>query len=218
LSWTFALGKPDLAGTTRPPGERHTRESGTMKTISTSLRERVSTRSRKMYATVAAVLLAGTAATLASTASASAATAKPAVASDRCQYEWTFQSTGLNDNAPAGYLNVDHAGGSGAAVITWYSRPDQANEGWCMEQAAEGGWYFHPSYNLSLCMDVPGSNYAVGTRLWVYTCNGTKAQRFSFGSFDTLILAEGNLALGLKDNGYGANVTLAAKPNRTYWR
>lgn len=192
-----------------------------MKMISTSLRAWIWARGRKAYSTVAAVLLTATAATLASTASASAsaATAKPAAAaSDQCVHRWTFQAVGLNDNAPAGYLNVDHAGGSGAAVITWYSRPGAANEIWCMESAAEGGWYFHPSYDLSLCMDVPNSSFTAGTRLWVFSCNGSKAQRFSFGSGDTLILTEGNLSLGLKDNGYGNAVSLAYSPNRTYWR
>ena len=168
--------------------------------------------------TAAAFAVATALGVCAPAASAHASTARPAAAADQCLHDWTFQSMGLNDAAPAGYLNVDGAGGNNSTVITWYSSPTAPNEFWCMEQASAGGWYFHPSYDLSLCLDVPNGNYAPKQWLWVHTCNGTVAQRFTFGSGDTLIRTEGNLAYGIKDNGYGHAVTLEKSPNRSYWR
>ncbi|MBS2539123.1 hypothetical protein KGQ20_40885 [Catenulispora sp. NF23] len=173
----------------------------------------------KLNRIAAATFAAATALGFCATAgSAQAATARPAAAANQCLHKWTFQSMGLNDSSPAGYLNVDGGGGNTSWVITWYSSPSASNEYWCMEPASEGGWYFHPSYDLSLCMDVPNGRYAANQDLWIHTCNGTIAQRFTFGSGDTLIRTEGNLDYGLEDNGYGHVVTLEKSPDRSYWR
>lgn len=173
---------------------------------------------RKIYGSISATLLAATAIAFATTNPVSAATPHSEASVNRCLHRWTFQSMGLNDDAPAGYLNVDGAGGSGTVVITWYSSPNASNEWWCMEPANEGGWYFHPSYDLSLCLDTVNGVYYEGAVLEVYHCDGTKAQRFTFGSGDTLIRSEVNLNLGLMDSGYGGAVSMQKAPNRTFWR
>jgi len=77
-------------------------------------------------------------------------------------------------------MNDAGYGGKGSWVITSQTsgRP-QSNEVWCNEKAAEGGVYFHPSFDTSLCMDVPGSKYQSGVGLVIWTCNGRKNQRFT---------------------------------------
>ncbi|MET7478170.1 hypothetical protein ABZT17_27925 [Streptomyces sp. NPDC005648] len=128
---------------------------------------------------LATALIVGTlcgATTAGMTGPAAAAPGMPtAPAANKCAHKETFQNfSGLRYMNDAGY------GGKGSWVITSQtSGSPQKNEVWCIEKAAQGGVYFHPSFNTSLCMDVPGGKYKSGVGLVIWTCNGRKNQRFS---------------------------------------
>ncbi|MFJ9898437.1 RICIN domain-containing protein [Streptomyces sp. NPDC091280] len=144
------------------------------------------------------------------------AQAAPAVsvAANKCLHKDTFQNfSGLKYMNDAGY------GGKGAWVITSQtSGRAQSNEVWCIEKAKEGGVYFHPSFNTSLCMDVPGAKYKSGVGLVIWTCNGRKNQRFTtyttdhrFPGTDGLFIlpvASSSIYLNLTGGGYDTQVKL----------
>ncbi|GAA3824026.1 hypothetical protein GCM10022403_066850 [Streptomyces coacervatus] len=149
----------------------------------------------------AATLVAGT-------AGLAAVTAAPAHAAvNKCAQKDTFK------NAASGwYLDAKGAGGQGTEVDTWYWN-GHANEYWCLEKAAEGGWYLHPSYNLKLCMDSPSVN---NDNPIVWRCKGNSNQRFSV--FHTSQYG-GGTEIQLRSNGYvvtGDNVV--GGPTFMDWR
>jgi hypothetical protein len=117
------------------------------------------------------------AAALLTTATVGLVAAAPAHADSRCQLEWYSLQNGSGNLA----LDVWHQGGS-TATVDGYTPNWTAAQAWCLEPAAEGGYYFHPSYNLGLCLDVPYGRYNVGQGMWIYNCNGTQPQRFSINT------------------------------------
>jgi Ricin-type beta-trefoil lectin domain len=103
------------------------------------------------------------------------------------------------------YLDVKGSGGSQSPVITWYYN-GAANQHWCLEPASQGGYYLHPDHNVAgLCLDVPFSQPAQGKLIWVFTCNGSEAQRWAvnINGSSTTIRPELDTALGLQDSGLG---------------
>jgi Ricin-type beta-trefoil lectin domain len=147
-----------------------------------------------------------------------APTAVPSAVS-RCAQKVTWKNTrtGL-------YLDAKSEGAKHAPVITWY-RNGGGNQKWCLERVAGtpyNEWYFHPSYNTHLCMDVPGSKYYSGAKLVIWTCNGRRNQRFeitrsSGGSFFTL---DGDPNTGWYDlyaGGAGKSVTMNSSKT-PWWR
>ncbi|MFF7459567.1 RICIN domain-containing protein [Kitasatospora sp. NPDC008115] len=104
-----------------------------------------------------------------------------AVPSNVCQSSnvHTYNDNYAGAGHPAEYLEVNGWGGQGAAVGTW-DWVNQDNERWCLEKAAEGGWYFHPKYNPNLCLDVPGNKFP--NKMVVWTCNGRINQRFDMNN------------------------------------
>ncbi|MFI1801051.1 RICIN domain-containing protein [Streptomyces sp. NPDC020379] len=153
---------------------------------------------------------------------AHASTTQPAV--NKCQSTHTYETGGM-------YLEVHAWGGKGAVVDTWeYANQDghaQDNERWCLEAANQGGWYFHPKYNTNLCLDVPGANYAEGTRLVIWNCNGRENQRFTIsnGTTNGYISPVNVSNLGnkysLNYGGYHGQVYLDwnyYQGNTTYWQ
>ncbi len=163
---------------------------------------------RKRLATLAATTTLAGLATLGLTMPAQAtgqqATAVQHPTVDKCAQNDTWQDTYNNF-----YLNASGWGGSGTHVIEW-NGGGQGNEHWCLERAAEGGWYFHPSYNLDLCMDVPGGNYSDGTGIVIWNCNGRPNQRFSVTSSGNgdYIAPQASGHFALDGNGYGQQITL----------
>ncbi|GAA1961686.1 RICIN domain-containing protein [Catenulispora subtropica] len=147
---------------------------------------------------------------LAAAAPASAAPASPA--DYRCEQNDTWRNGSL-------YLDVSGSGGSGTRVVTWYYN-GHANQHWCLERAREGGWYFHPSYNLGLCLDVPYSNYTQGQSLWVFSCNGTGAQRFSVtGSGGYYNIGTEDAQFSVNSDGHaGDSVYLNQQGDATSWQ
>lgn len=101
--------------------------------------------------------------------------ASPA-ALNKCQQHDRFQ-----EHTNWTYLDAKGSGNrKGTHVITWYDN-QRPNEEWCLEHVAghPNSWfYFHPSYNLNLCMDVPGAHYRLGTQLVLWSCNGRQNQQF----------------------------------------
>lgn len=172
---------------------------------------------RKHVTLVAAtLLLGGSFAGPAVAAPARAATAGPSA--NRCAQKVTWKNThgGL-------YLDAKGAGGKHTPVITWYGN-GRSNQKWCMERMSGtrfNEWYFHPSYNTHLCMDVPGSRYYTGAKIVLWTCNGRRNQRFeithvSKGSFFSPIDGMHNL----RAHGAGKSVALNPAGNglQTIWR
>jgi Ricin-type beta-trefoil lectin domain len=94
------------------------------------------------------------------------------------------------------YLD-DYGGGSGTYVHT-YPQSFSGNQSWCLEAAREGGYYFHPLSNPGLCLDA--HTYNSGQPIWVYSCNGTLAQRWCWNGTGYLVTA-GNFNEALRDNG-----------------
>ncbi|MFB7599664.1 RICIN domain-containing protein [Streptomyces sp. NPDC056160] len=89
---------------------------------------------------------------------------------NKCAQKVTFR------NSQTGYyLDASGGGGAGTKVITW-NRNGGSNQRWCLEKAKEGGWYFHPSYNLNLCMDSPNAS---DDRPVIWRCKGNSNQRFN---------------------------------------
>lgn len=168
------------------------------------------TRTRLKSAAVTAAVVVAVVGVGAAATPAQAATPN----SSKCEQKDTWETNGH-------YLNVNGGDqGAGTAVITWYSAPSAANEYWCMEPASQGGWYLHPSYNTSLCLDVPYSTYKAGEPMWIWSCDGTEAQRFSVPGDGVRIEAEATLGwsspLGLVDNGPGNSVTLGTSGSTWY--
>jgi hypothetical protein len=129
---------------------------------------------------VAVVLGMGTPVQAAPPAAAPTAAAPAAVPSagnvgndPRCRYEGRIAPT-----VAAEYLSVAAGGGSGTRVLLWSDTggPEQI---WCEEYSAYGTSILHPSYNLGLCLDVPGGRFTRGTAMRVWTCNGRISQRFA---------------------------------------
>jgi hypothetical protein len=141
-------------------------------------------RSGTGRALAAAALVVGTVG-LAATA------AEPAHAAvNKCAQKDTFK------NAKTGYyLDAKGAGGAGTKVDTWYWN-GHANEYWCLEKAAEGGWYLHPSYNLKLCLDSPSVN---DDSPIIWRCKGNSNQRFNV--FHTSSYG-GGVEIQLRSDGY----------------
>ncbi len=111
-------------------------------------------------------------------------------------------------------------------MITWY-RNGGSNQKWCLERVAgsRSEWYFHPSYNTRLCMDVPGSHYYTGAKVVLWTCNGGRNQRFdithvSGGSFFSPDGSPSDGWYNLRAGGAGQSVTLtpAGNSKQTVWR
>lgn len=98
--------------------------------------------------------------------------------------------------ASANYLD-DYGGGSGTYVHT-YPRSGSSNQTWCLEEASQGGFYFHPENNTGLCLDA--HTYNPGQPIWVYSCNGTLPQRWCW-NLKGYIVPAGDFDLQLKDNG-----------------
>lgn len=101
------------------------------------------------------------------------------------------------------YLD-DYGGGSQAYVHT-YTYTDSPNQTWCLEVASQGGYYFHPQNNTGLCLDA--HTYNSGQQIWVYTCNGTQAQRWCWNGTG-YIVTRGNSGLALTDNGLYSIATI----------
>ncbi|MFC7303429.1 RICIN domain-containing protein [Streptomyces monticola] len=95
-----------------------------------------------------------------------------AAAAARCTSQW-FEMYTVEGKRMA----VAAGGGKGAKVIAWKNNGGSEQD-WCLERAAEGGRYLHPRHAPWLCLDVPGSKYANGTKLVVWDCNGRENQRF----------------------------------------
>jgi hypothetical protein len=102
------------------------------------------------------------------------------------------------------YLD-DYGGGSGTFVHT-YPYTDSPNQIWCLEVASEGGYYFHPENNYGLCLDAHTDN--PGQQIWVYTCNGSAAQRWCWNGTTGYIVRRSNSARALRDNGTYNIVTI----------
>ncbi|MFT2016335.1 RICIN domain-containing protein [Streptomyces sp. 796.1] len=141
----------------------------------------------------------------------------PAVAADsgttsapnRCEQKNTYR------NVETGYyLDVKGAGGSGADVITWRWN-GKPNQYWCMERASEGGWYFHPSYNLGLCMDSPAGGDGAPV---IWNCKGNENQRFNVGGERIQLRRSGKYVIGTK--GEGGQVRMGAQTSNSLdsWR
>lgn len=116
----------------------------------------------------------------------------------------------FNAGGSAGILNVNGGtAGSGAKVVTWYWN-NESNEYWCLEKAAEGGWYLHPSYDTDLCMAVPAGRYFDGAGIIIWSCNGHLSQRWRVQptSSGTVIQPMGDLNMGLADMGAGSQVEI----------
>ncbi|MFH9249452.1 RICIN domain-containing protein [Streptomyces lydicus] len=167
-------------------------------------------------ATAGAVLAGG----LSTMSAAATPTAAPAAA-NRCAQKVTWKNTrtGL-------YLDAKGAGGNHAPVITWYGNGG-SNQRWCLERVAGSQynkWYFHPSYNTRLCMDVP--RYYTGAKVVLWTCNGGRNQRFEIthvggGSFFSPDDASpSDDSYNLRAGGAGQSVTLTpmGNSNQTIWR
>ncbi|MFJ9847199.1 RICIN domain-containing protein [Kitasatospora sp. NPDC101155] len=165
-------------------------------------------------------------------ASAHADAAQPASV-NRCQGgPHTYNDGYAGPGHPAQFLEVNGWGGSNTKVATWeYVNQNghaQDNERWCLERAAEGGWYLHPAYAYgqngrpNLCLDVPGGNYETGTGLVVWNCNGRLNQRFGFTTRDQTgghIYAMGNHDYELEGHHDRSQVTLDYYNGLpTYWR
>lgn len=116
-------------------------------------------------------------------------------------------------SASGGFLD-DYGGGSETYVHT-YPYTDSHNQTWCLEAASQGGYYFHPLNDLGLCLDVPFSNYASGQRIWVFTCNGTAAQRWCWNG-DGYIVTAANSRYALHDLGIYRTVTIQAGGNKIW--
>ncbi|MCB5179228.1 RICIN domain-containing protein [Streptomyces antimicrobicus] len=174
---------------------------------------------RTRLVSTAAVLAFGGAVALAGAPTAAAApgagspgaSATSLAAPDKCEQRNTYR------NAKTGYyLDVQGGGGKGAKIITWH-RNGGANQLWCMERAKEGGWYFHPSYNLGLCMDSPEGGWK-NPVLW--NCKGNANQRFTVrdGLFESR--ASGRYVTG--EWRAGAQVFMSTRPadsgTLAYWR
>ncbi|MFL6116828.1 MAG: RICIN domain-containing protein [Catenulispora sp.] len=164
------------------------------------------------------------------TAAAQADAAQPASV-NRCQSVHTYNDGITGANSPVQYLEVNGWGGSGAKVATWeyigQSGHAQDNERWCLEPAAEGGWYLHPAYaygqsgKANLCLDVPGGNYDAQPGLVVWNCNGRLNQRFGFTRSNTggRIYAMGNHNYELQGHHDRSQVTLVLfSDDPTYWQ
>ncbi|MET8957592.1 RICIN domain-containing protein [Streptomyces sp. NPDC004533] len=111
------------------------------------------------------------------------------------------------------YLDASGSGGKGTHVISW-DRNGGANQSWCLEHVAGAPsdyFYIHPSYNLSLCMDIPGGNLQEGTQIILWSCNGRWNQRFGVSSpaGDSTYFIESILA----PNGHRIFVSYAGRGN-----
>lgn len=165
------------------------------------------------------------------TGAAHAVGAQPASA-DRCPKVHTYNDGISGPNSPVQYLEVNGWGGSGAKVATWeYVNQNghaQDNERWCVERAAEGGYYLHPAYaygqngKANLCLDVPGGRYSDAPGLVVWTCNGGLNQRFNFtapGQTGGRIYAMGDPDYSLQGHHDRSQVTLVYKRDApTSWK
>ncbi|MEV7130083.1 RICIN domain-containing protein [Streptomyces sp. NPDC093260] len=172
-----------------------------------------------------AVAVAAAGAVLAGGLSALPAAAAPAAApaaANRCAQKVTWKNTrtGL-------YLDAKGGGGKHTPVVTWY-RNGGSNQKWCLERVAGSQyneWYFHPSYNTRLCMDVPGGNYYTGAKVVLWTCNGRQNQRFEIThtSGSSFFSPDGDPVKGyynLGAGGAGQSVTLvpSGSSKTTMWR
>jgi hypothetical protein len=152
----------------------------------------------KLRARVSAIIVAAIL-TMGSAFGITVATAAPAQAFT-CAYEGFIFS-------PVSAAFLDDYGGGSQTFVHTYPYTGSNNQDWCLEAASQGGYYLHPYNNLGLCLDVPFSNYANGQRIWVYTCNGTLAQRWCWNG-DGYIVTGGNSLYALHDNGEYRTVTI----------
>ncbi|MEU0029681.1 RICIN domain-containing protein [Streptomyces sp. NPDC006335] len=127
-------------------------------------------------------------------------TEQRAAAPNKCAQRNTYKNVGRGD-----YLSVWASGGKGAKIVTW-PRNGAANQSWCMEKAREGGWYFHPSYNLSLCMDSPNSSNDAPI-LW--TCKGNANQRFNVSGGFIQLRRDGDYVTHAVGGGNGRQVFMS---------
>ncbi|WP_167449849.1 RICIN domain-containing protein [Streptomyces hyaluromycini] len=93
----------------------------------------------------------------------------------RCEYQARFSPVG----DPGKYLAVAGSGGQGTRVLLWSATGGQ-EQVWCEQFNRDGTSVLHPSYNLSLCLDVQGgpSHFHPGAPLQVWKCNGGTNQAF----------------------------------------
>lgn len=141
-------------------------------------------RSKASVVIAAAAIAIGPAITLTTVAA-------PPASAATCYLGYVF-----NRSSTTHWLD-DYGGGSGTYVHT-YPFTGSNNQYWCLEKASEGGYYFHPKNNLGLCLDA--HTYNPGQPIWVYTCNGTLAQRWCWNLTGYIVTA-GNFNVALKDNG-----------------
>jgi Ricin-type beta-trefoil lectin domain len=112
------------------------------------------------------------------------------------------------------YLD-DYGGGSGTYVHT-YQFTSSNNQTWCVERAsgAHAGFFIHPLNNpTGLCLDAHQDT--AGYPIWVYTCNGTNAQKWCWNGHGYLTRWT-NGALALNDAGR-YNVVNLAQGGATQW-
>jgi hypothetical protein len=73
-----------------------------------------------------------------------------------------------------------------------------SGESWCVQPAAEGGYYLLPvSANGSLCLD--GSTQNAGTIVQLWNCNGTQTQRWCWNGMGYL-QRPAERSLAIRDN------------------
>ena len=103
---------------------------------------------------------------------------------------------------------LDDVGGGSGTYVRSYPYSGSPNQTWCAQYANEGGAYFHPMNNQGLCLDAHTDNS--GQPIWVYTCNGTPAQRWCWDSTTTptYVVRKTNAGEALTDNGYHNVVTI----------
>ncbi|TCO62896.1 RICIN domain-containing protein [Actinocrispum wychmicini] len=138
-----------------------------------------------------------------------ATTDRTAETSNKCEQKNRYQNRGSGY-----YLDASGGGGKGTKVITW-DWNGGANQYWCMERASEGGWYFHPSYNLNLCMDSPDSREDSPV---IWNCKGNANQRFNVSGNLIWLRRSGWY---VTDDGRGSQVFMSARPSDfgrdAYW-
>lgn len=101
--------------------------------------------------------------------------------------QWRFQQTGGSDDQVENYDDTaqvwdvtDVSTADGAPIQLW-AYGGGANQQW-QPVAESGGSYHFVNLNSGKCLDVPSASTADGLQLQQYTCNGTAAQSFTFGS------------------------------------
>lgn len=124
-------------------------------------------------------------------ARAAAATDGTAVQQYACNgttaQQWQLQGTDAGNVRVNSRIDASRAwdvtGVSAAdnALVQLWSYSGGLNQQW--QPVAEGGGYYHfVNRNSGKCLDVPAASAADSVQLSQYTCNGTGAQSFSFGT------------------------------------